>query len=110
MILTTTDTVPGHDVVKYCGLAKGCSVRGMHFGDDVVAMIKNAIGGEVHEYTQVFAQVREQALDRMMDDARELGANAVIGLRFESTEIGDGAAELMVYGTAVVVAEKSKAR
>ncbi|MCC6545524.1 YbjQ family protein [Candidatus Sumerlaeota bacterium] len=105
MKIATTDTIPGHKTVKYCGLAKGCSVRGTHLGEDVIAILKTAVGGEVHEYTQVFAQVREQALDRLMEDARDLGANAVVGVRFETTEIGSGAAELMVYGTAVVVVE-----
>ena len=103
MILVTTDTVPGKSIVKLCGLAKGCSVRSLHFGDDLIARMKNAVGGEVHEYTQVFAQVREQALDRLVADAKKLGANAVVGLRFQSTEIGSNMAELMVYGTAVVV-------
>ncbi len=103
MMLATTETLPGHRVVRLCGLAKGCSVRGVHLGDDVVARMKNTVGGEVHEYTQVFAQVREQALDRMLEDARALGANAIIGVRFTASEIGSGMAELMVYGTAVVV-------
>src|SRR5690606_7736057 len=101
MILVTTDTIPGHRITKLCGLAKGCAVRGIHIGDDLVARMKNAVGGEVHEYTQVFAQVREQALDRLMQDARHMGANAVIGLRFQTAEIGSNLAELMVYGTAV---------
>ncbi|MCC5877331.1 MAG: YbjQ family protein [Candidatus Sumerlaeia bacterium] len=103
MILATTEEVPGHTVVKICGLAKGCSVRGLHLGDDIVARAKNAVGGEVHEYTQVFAQCREQALDRMVNDAKALGANAVIGLRFQSAEIGANMAEMMAYGTAVII-------
>ncbi len=103
MILTTTESVPGYRVVKLCGLAKGCSVRSLHLGEDLLAQLKNAVGGEVHEYTQVFAQTREQALDRMMRDARSMGANAIIGVRFQSAEIASGVAELMVYGTAVVV-------
>lgn len=103
MILVTTDHVPKHSILKLCGLAKGCSVRGLHFGEDIVARMKNAVGGEVHEYTQVFAQVREQAIDRLIRDARQMGANAVIGLRFQSAEIGSNMAELMVYGTAVMV-------
>lgn len=102
MILVTTDEVPAHRITRLCGLAKGCSVRGLHFGDDMVAQLKNSVGGEVHEYTKVFAQTREQALDRLIADARRLGANAVVGLRFSSTEIASGAAELMAYGTAVV--------
>lgn len=107
MILVTTDSIPGYRIKELCGLAKGCSVRGTHLGDDIVAKLKNAVGGEVHEYTQVFAQVREQALDRLMRDARQLGANAVVALRFQSAEIGDGVAEMMAYGTAVV-AEKDE--
>ena len=103
MILATTDIVPGWRVTHFCGLAKGCSVRGMHLGDDVVAFLKNKVGGEVHEYTQVFAQTREQALDRMVADALRMGANAVIGIRFQSAEIGQNMAEMMAYGTAVVV-------
>jgi uncharacterized protein YbjQ (UPF0145 family) len=103
VILVTTESVPGHRVLRICGLAKGCSVRGVHLGEDLVARMKNSVGGEVHEYTRVFAQTREQALDRMVADARRLGANAVVGLRFTSTEIASGVAELMVYGTAVLV-------
>ena len=103
MILVTTDSIPGQRILKVCGLAKGCSVRSLHFGDDLIARMKNAVGGEVHEYTQVFAQVREQALDRLIADAKKLGANAVVGLRFQSAEIGTNMAELMAYGTAVVV-------
>lgn len=106
MILSTTDEVPGYRIVKLCGLAKGCSVRGLHLGDDIMARAKNAVGGEVHEYTQVFAQCREQALDRMIVDARTLGANAIVGLRFQSAEIGANMAEMMAYGTAVIVRPK----
>lgn len=102
MIIVTTENIPGHKVTRVCGLAKGCSVRGIHFGEDMVARLKNSVGGEVHEYTKVFAQTREQALDRLAADARRLGANAIIGLRFTSTEIASGVAELMAYGTAVV--------
>lgn len=103
LLLSTTDAIAGHRVVKHCGLAKGCSVRGLHAGDDLVALLKNTVGGEVHEYTQMFAQSREQALDRMVAEAREMGANAVVGVRFQSVEIGQNLAELMAYGTAVVV-------
>ena len=105
MIIATTESVAGYRVLRHCGLAKGCSVRAVHFGDDIMARLKNAVGGEVHEYTQIFAQVREQALDRMIKNAHSLGANAIIGVRFTTTEIGSSMAELMVYGTAVVVEE-----
>jgi len=106
MLIATTETLPGYRIVKFCGLAKGCSVRSLHVGEDVIARMKNAVGGEVHEYTQVFAQVREQALDRMIRDAQQLGATAVVAVRFQSSEIGENMAELMVYGTAVVAREE----
>lgn len=105
MIVTTTEGVAGHRIVKHCGLAKGCSVRSVHLGEDLMARLKNTVGGEVHEYTQVFAQVREQALDRMIRNAKSLGANAIVGVRFTATEIGTSMAELMAYGTAVVIEE-----
>jgi len=101
MIVVTTDAIPGYRITQVCGLVKGCSVRGMHLGDDAVAALKNTVGGEVHEYTRVFAQTREQAIDRMIADARKMGANAVVGVRFTSSEIASGLAELMAYGTAV---------
>lgn len=101
MIIATTDTVAGRTIERWLGLAKGCSVRSTHTGDDIVAKLKNSIGGEVHEYTRVFAAAREQALDRMVEDARQLGADAIVGVRFCSAEIGDGMAELLAYGTAV---------
>jgi len=101
MILCTTETVPGWIVVEYLGLAKGCSVRGTHTGEDIVANMKGTLGGEVHEYTAVLAAVREQSLDRLIEDARKLGANGVVGLRFATSEISSGLAEMLVYGTAV---------
>lgn len=101
MILSTTDTVPGREIVSVCGLAKGCSVRSLHAGDDIIAEMKNVVGGEIHEYTAILAQTREQALDRMIADARRLGANAIVGVRFASADVGDRIAELLAYGTAV---------
>jgi uncharacterized protein YbjQ (UPF0145 family) len=108
MILVTTENIPGYKIVRICGLAKGCSVRGVHFGDDMVARMKNSVGGEVHEYTKLFAQTLEQALDRLVSDARRMGAGAIIGLRFTSTEIAAGVAELMAYGTAVIVESETQ--
>lgn len=101
MILCTTDNVPGREIRCWVGLAKGCAVRGAHAGDDLVAQMKNALGGEVHEYTQVLAATREQAIDRMVQDARLMGADAVVALRLCSSEIDSGAAEVIAYGTAV---------
>jgi uncharacterized protein YbjQ (UPF0145 family) len=105
MIVTTTETVPGREVAEYLGLAKGCAVRGAHMGDDILARMKNAVGGEVHEYTRIMAATREQALDRMIADAVVLGADAVVAMRFCTSEIGDGVAEMMAYGTAVRLKE-----
>ena len=103
MMLLTIENVPGYRITKFCGLAKGCSVRAMATGDNLVAYMKNLVGGEIHEYTAVLAQTREQSLDRLIEDARMLGADAVIGLRFATSQVADGAAELIAYGTAVKV-------
>lgn len=108
MLIATAENIPGYRIRKFCGLAKGCSVRSLHVGEDVMARLKNTVGGEVHEYTQVFAQVREQALDRMIADAKKLGANAIIAVRFQSSEIGANMAELMAYGTAIVVEREER--
>ena len=104
MILLTIDSVPGREIVEVIGLVRGATVRGGHFGEDVQAWIKNLLGGEIEEYTRLAAQAREQAVDRMLAEARDQRADAVIGLRFASCEIGEGAAEFLVYGTAVRLA------
>jgi uncharacterized protein YbjQ (UPF0145 family) len=101
MILTTTDLVPGQEVVETLGLVRGSAVRAMHVGRDVMAKLKNMVGGELTEYTKLLAEAREQALDRMSSEAAARGANAVVGLRFASSEVSDGAAEVLCYGTAV---------
>jgi uncharacterized protein YbjQ (UPF0145 family) len=101
MILSTTDSIPGRDVGEMIGLVRGSTVRASHVGRDVHAWFKNLVGGEIEEYTKLLAEAREQALDRMLEDARAKGADAVVGLRFQSCEIATGAAEFLVYGTAV---------
>jgi uncharacterized protein YbjQ (UPF0145 family) len=101
MILTTTDEVPGRRVAEVIGLVRGSSVRSAHVGRDVLAKLKNLVGGEVSEYTKLLAESREQALDRMVEEARARGADAIVGLRFMSSDIGDDAAEMLAYGTAV---------
>jgi uncharacterized protein YbjQ (UPF0145 family) len=103
MILVNTDTVPGKKLVRTLGIVKGNTVRACHLGEDLVAFLKNLVGGELAEYTEVIAQSREQALDRMVEEARTLGANAVVGVRFSTSYVTQGAAEIMAYGTAVVV-------
>jgi uncharacterized protein YbjQ (UPF0145 family) len=103
MIITTTDNIPGYRVTKVIGLVKGNTVSTRHLGHDIMAQLKNLVGGEVMEYTKMLAQCREQSLDRMVDEAREEGANAVICTRFVTSEILAGASELLAYGTGVVV-------
>jgi uncharacterized protein YbjQ (UPF0145 family) len=104
MILTTTDHVPGREVQAVLGLVKGSTVRGAHAGEDMQAWFKNLVGGELEEYTALLAGAREQALDRLIADARAKGADAVVGLSFSSCEITAGAAEFLAYGTAVRLA------
>lgn len=100
MKLTTTDTLPGHDI-EVLGLVRGSTVRAKHVGSDIVAGLRNLVGGEVKEYAALMAGAREQALDRMVAEAGALGADAVIALRFETSTISQGASEILAYGTAV---------
>jgi uncharacterized protein YbjQ (UPF0145 family) len=104
MILTSTDSVPGREVASVIGLVRGNTVRAAHLKHDVTAWMKNLVGGEIHEYTKLMAEAREQALDRMGAEARALGADAVVGVHFVTCEIAEGAAEFLVYGTAVKLA------
>lgn len=101
MIVTTTDNVPGREIAHVLGLVRGNTVRAAHLQHDLSAWMKNLVGGEVHEYTKLMAEAREQALDRLQDDARARGADAIVGVRFVTCEIDDGAAEFLAYGTAV---------
>lgn len=103
MLLSTTDEIFGKKIVKHLGLVKGNTIRARHIGRDIVAGLRNIVGGEVVEYTKLLAEAREQATDRMLEEADKLGANAVVGLRFSTAEIMQHAAEIMAYGTAVVV-------
>jgi len=103
MIVTTTETISGKKVVKTLGLVKGNTIRARHVGRDIVAGFRNIIGGEITEYTKMLAESREQALDRMQEEAKKLGANAIVGMRFITASIMGGAAELLAYGTAVIV-------
>jgi len=103
MIVTTTETIAGKRVVRTLGLVRGNTIRARHVGKDILAMLRNLVGGEVAEYTKMLAEAREQALDRMVAEARELDANAVICVRFVTAEVMQGAAELLAYGTAVII-------
>ncbi len=104
MMLVTINSVPGRDVAEVFGIVRGTTVRARHVGRDISAFLTNLVGGEVEEYTKLLAEAREQALDRMRAEALALGADAVIGVRFTGTEIASGAAEILVYGTAVKLA------
>ena len=103
MIVVTTDHIQGKRVVKTVGLVRGNTIRARHVGKDIMATLRNMVGGEIAEYTKMMAESREQALDRMVEEAKELGANAIIEVRFMTAEVMQGAAELLAYGTAVVV-------
>jgi len=103
MLITTCEHIAGKRIVKTLGLVRGNTVRARHIGRDIGAAFRNIVGGEVREYTKLIAESREQALDRMTDDAKAVGANAIIMVRFSTSEIMKGASELLAYGTAVVV-------
>lgn len=106
MILATCDDIPQREITEVLGLVRGSSVRARHVGRDIGAVFKNLVGGEIPEYTKLLAEAREQALDRMLQEARVLGADAVVAMRYSSSEISTGAAEVLVYGTAVKLAPK----
>ena len=103
MILSTGHVVEGKKIVKHLGMVTGNTVRARHVGRDIMAGLRNIVGGEVHEYTKLMAESREQALDRMKEQAEMLGANAVLGVRFQTSEVMSNIAELLAYGTAVVL-------
>jgi len=103
MILTTGETIPGKEIVEILGIARGSTVRARNIGRDIFAGLKNIVGGEISEYTQLQAHAREQALQRLEQDAEQLGADAVINLRMHTSMIMQGASEILVYGTAVKV-------
>lgn len=103
MIVTTTAEIHGKRIVKTLGIVRGNTIRARNVGRDIVAGLRNLVGGEISEYTKLLAEAREQALDRMVEEAETLGANAVVEVRFSTSEVMRGAAELLAYGTAVVV-------
>jgi len=103
MIITNIETVPGKHIIEHFGLVAGSTIRAKHIGRDIMASLKNLVGGELKGYTQLLQESRQQALDRMVDQARQLGANAIINVRFSTSSVAQGAAELYAYGTAVIV-------
>ena len=107
MIVSTTAEVAGKKVVRTLGLVRGNTIRARHLGRDIMAKLRNLVGGEVTEYTKLFAEAREQSLDRMVAEAKDLGGNGIIEARFATSMVMDGAAELLAYGTAVVLEDAS---
>ena len=101
MIVTNTETIPGREIVEILGIARGSTVRARHVGMDIMAGLKGIVGGEVEEYTKLQAQSREQALQRLIQDAERLKADAVVNIRLTSSVIMKGASEILAYGTAV---------
>ncbi|MDQ0198084.1 YbjQ family protein [Neobacillus ginsengisoli] len=103
MMIVTTDYLPGKDIKKLLGLVKGSTVQSKHIGKDLMAGLKTIVGGEIKEYTDMLNEARQKAIDRMKDEAIELGANAIIAMRLETCSVMQGASEIIAYGTAVWV-------
>ncbi len=106
MLVVSSPDIPGKKIVKTLGLVKGNTIRARHIGKDILAVFKNIVGGEIQEYTKLMAESREQAIDRMVQDAEQLGANAIISVSTTTSVISQGAAELLVIGTAGVIEEE----
>lgn len=103
MLITNIETVPGKTIVEHFGLVSGSTIRAKHVGRDIMASLKNLVGGEIKGYTQLLNESRQQAIDRMIEQACQLGANAIVNVRFSTSSVAQGAAELYAYGTAVRV-------
>lgn len=101
MIISTTEKVPGKEISEILGIARGSTVRARNIGRDIFAALKNIIGGEIEEYTKLQAQSREQAMQRMIKDAQNLGADAIVNVRLTTSMVMQGASEILAYGTAV---------
>lgn len=103
MIFVTSDQIAGKTVKKTLGIVRGNTIRARHIGRDISAALKNLVGGEIKDYTKMMAESREQALDRMVEEAESLGANAIINVRFATSMIMQSASEILAYGTAIIV-------
>jgi uncharacterized protein YbjQ (UPF0145 family) len=103
MILTNVETVPGKKIVEHYGLVQGSTIRAKHVGRDIMASLKNLVGGELKGYTELLEEARQEAIERMKEQAQSVGANAVVNIRFSTSSVAQGAAELFAYGTAVKV-------
>ncbi len=103
MIVTNVETIPGKTIVEHYGIVQGSTVRAKHLGKDFLAGLKNLVGGELKGYTELLSEARDEALQRMIEQATQMGANAVVNVRFATSSVAQGAAELFAYGTAVKV-------
>jgi uncharacterized protein YbjQ (UPF0145 family) len=108
MLLTTQDEFADYEITETLGLVKGNTIRARHVGKDIMAALHNVVGGEISEYTKMLAESREQAIDRMVQNAEELNADGIVCIRFTTSSLMQGAAELLAYGTAVRLKKKSK--
>ncbi|RZN46149.1 hypothetical protein EF808_05680 [archaeon] len=105
MIITTTFTVPGKEIDEVIGIVRGNTIRAKHLGKDIVAGFRNLVGGELKEYTEMITEARDEAIQRMLEDAEKMDADAVVGVRMMTSQVATGAAEILVYGTAVRLKE-----
>ena len=107
MLITTQDQLADYDITQTLGLVRGNTIRARHLGKDIVAGLRSIVGGEIIEYTKMLAEAREQSIDRMVEEADGLGADAIVCMRFTTSPVMQGAAELLAYGTAVKVRRRS---
>ena len=108
IIVVTTPDIPNCTITRVLGMVRGNTIRARHIGKDIMAGLRHLVGGEIHEYAKLMGESREQALDRMLTEAEQLGANAVVNVRFTTSVIMSGAAEMLAYGTAVVIEEPAR--
>ncbi len=106
MIVSTSETIAGKTITRTLGLVRGNTIRARHLGRDILAGLRGMVGGEISEYTKMMAESREQAIDRMLEEARTLGANAVVSVKFMTSMVMSGAAEILCYGTAVILEDE----
>ena len=106
MIVVSSCSIHGYKITKTLGLVRGNTIRARHLGKDILALLKQIVGGEIEEYTKLMAEAREQAIDRMIEEAKSIGANAIINTSFSTSYIMGAAAEILVYGTAVIIEEE----
>jgi len=103
MIITTSDQIEGKNIARTIGMVKGSTIRARHLGRDIMAGLRGIVGGEITEYTKMMTESREQAIQRMVEDAEKQGANAIVGMRFSTSMVMQNASEILAYGTGVVV-------